>query len=210
MMHVREPRPSEAALLERMRQAGIVLDYAFVSDASSGVEPQSVHREAAWFGLRSISENYRIDAEIHEPGLAGRQISVDNFYGWHFDREEQRLRMRASQQVAKVWRELYTSHDGVKGSLTFELGYGPYQWADDTDPNHALWVQNEVDLAYSHAFVDPPYPILGLAPPEIPRLFLAVDKEVLHRPHTDTEIWWWEGGPWADYFLPGLEWWARG
>lgn len=193
-------------LLERVREAGVVLDFMMLAATNDGgVESQ--HREAAATFLHLISAEYGLDHAVRLPGLSGRRISVDDFYGWHFDRGARRLRIAAKGSYVDARTELYQSQPGVKGSLSHELGSGPYRWCDDDDPNNAMWIRDEMACAYAHAFVDPPYSVRA-QPADLEVLFLAVDDMVLQRPGDDAEIWWWEGGDWADYFLPGLEWWG--
>jgi len=193
-------------MLTQARDAGVVLDYMVMTTAGER-EAETRHEQAATTFLQAISEEQGLDKEIRQPGLVGRQISVDDFYGWHFDRVARRLRLPAPDDYAEAWLELYRSHEGIKASLAFELGYGPYHWADDEDPNNAMWVRDEITCTYAHAFSDPPYSIRG-SHADLEQLFLSIDEEVLQGPDDGTEIWWWDGGDWADYFLAGLECWG--
>lgn len=193
-------------LLTHARNAGVVLDYMTLAANGAG-PPAMMHEEAAATFLRVISAKRGLEERLRIPVLAGRQISIADFYGWHFDRQTRRLRLPARGAYVEAWRELYQSQSGVTGSLSHELGFGPYRWADDEDPNNAIWVRDEITCAYAHAFVDPPYSV-RIPPTELEQLFLAVDEVILHSPRDDSEIWWWEGGDWAEYFLPGLEWWG--
>jgi hypothetical protein len=113
----------------------------------------------------------------------------------------------ATAAVEKPWHELYDTQPGVKGSISHELGYGPYQWADCGDPNEAMFVREGVQSCYAGAFADPPYSV-KLDPRELQDLFLAVDEVILHRPTDRTHILFWRGGRWSDYFLAGLDWWG--
>ncbi len=86
-------------------------------------------------------------------------------------------------------------------------GFGPFQWADDDDPDHAFYVTDEMLLACAHGFVDPPHPI-RFTPRATQELFLEIDELLLGSPTAGTEIWWWDGGNWAECFDAGLEWWG--
>lgn len=194
-------------LLEHAHSVGVVLDYARVI-APEAETIEHLHRQALLLGLEEVARRRRLNPEIRSPGPTGGPVSTEQLYGWHFDIGSRRLRLPARGDYAAPWRDLYQSQSGVKGSMDLELGYGPYRWADDDDPNNAIWIRDSIVCAYAHAFIDPPYPIQGLSPVELQDLFLRVDDRILNQPGDGAEIWWWNGGTWADYFLPGLEWWG--
>ena len=62
MVVVRDPSSAEAAVLERAREVGVVLDYEFVRQAPEReVEAAAVHLAAALAGLTHIAKRYGID-----------------------------------------------------------------------------------------------------------------------------------------------------
>ena len=209
MSRARKPAASEQRLLDRLSEVGVVLDFAFVESEADAGAAELLHLDAVKAGITQFATDSRIDPTIREPGPSGNRVSLTDFYGWHFDAGgSRRLRVQASRAVRTPWEELYRTQRAVKGSLNFELGFGPYQFADDDDPNRAIWVRGEITVAYAASFTNPPYRLRGLTTSEVQDLFLEVDELFLRRPTAQTEMWWWDGGPWTDYFLPGLEWWG--
>lgn len=205
-MRLRDPIPIEESLVAEFRSMGGVLDFAFVSGAETGNDADSreTHRQAAELGLQAMSKRRLISAQVEVPSSAGIQRTFDDFVNWRYDREQRRLCLRATREVENAWRDV----TGVtKRRTTDGKPLVAYQWVGDDNPENLQWFSERPGGQLIGSFIDPPYG-LRAGPEEIQELFAKFDDDLFCRPQPDSTMWLWEGGAWAEYFLPGLDWWG--
>lgn len=209
-----EPRTASAlehSVLTDLDRAGVALDYVLLTSNGIG-ESGALHREAARAGVAAASRSRRIDSQVCD-GFSGRRMPVDDFYGWQFDRANRRLRVPAVHPAkggfAAPLEPLRSTLDldAVRRQPPYDIGFGPYRWADDDGSGDLIWPREAMAFVagYARAFTEPPYP-LEVTGRNLQNLFLRTDDLILHQPDTRTEIWWFDGGDWAEYFAAGLEW----
>jgi hypothetical protein len=197
-------------LLVRAREGGVVLDYALLDHGADDTAPESVHREAAimavgvWSPLRGV----RV-VDVDPERVPGQRLTADEFYGPLFKRQERRLLLPAASHVLKHWQDRRKEGWEPPGPR----GGGPFSFAGDEDPNHAITIPYEGWVwGYAEAFVSPPHS-LQLPPLEVQDIFLRLNDELLGDPAGDIEAFRWTShwdphGPdvWAPYFE--WNWWG--
>jgi hypothetical protein len=193
-------------LLTRARKGGIVLDY-IVARSDQDLNDVRVLREivdvtvAGFCALRGLPT----DTEVDVDSLPADRITVDEFYGWRFDRARRRLLIEG-RELFEEDRERYID-EPTEGIRQIHI---PWVWSDT--PRIPYTGSIAVDRSgYADAFLDPPYR-LHLRPREAADLFLVIDDLLLGQPNDSTEVWRFSSGgsgpiledAWSPYFLGSL------
>ena len=181
---VRFDLPGDALeLLIRARSVGVALDFVIVR-TENDLSQANVLRELVDVTIAGFAAARGLPlVTVTDPAaIPGGPITVEEFYGWRFDREHRRSLLRGFELVATD-RARYSGETDERGFTQLHV---PWVWSDDpmtpVDPPLA-----DEHTTYADSFLDPPYP-LQASPKDVADLLLAIDEALLKRPDDSTEI----------------------
>ena len=193
-----EPDSAGAAMLLRLRDAQVVLDYALLRPVRT-VPEWELHLAAFACGLEEASRGRGFEPPVDAHELPGSGISLNDFYGDGYDRADGRLLLKAGPKVLEQRQ---------RQGGAFPTGhYGPFTWSNADESDRVVWWPTDLPwrAGYVWSFCFPP---LGLKIPHggVQQLFLETNRKVLLEPGDSDAIYLWNGvHSHSEYFAPGQD-----
>jgi hypothetical protein len=198
-----EPDDAAFALLIKLREVRVVLDYVFLEPIVSA-DTETLHRAAFIVGLEEVSRWRAVEPPEPDEVFEGRALDADEFFGHGFDRASGRLLMTPSFGVLREVGRRNLQAQRPPDS------YGPYTLSDADDVDHLIWWPKAAERrgGYAHAFAHRPGG-LRMSHRGVQKLFATVNDVVLGSPSSRTTMFLWHPPLSAffksDYFQVGYD-----
>jgi hypothetical protein len=196
---------ADAAVVERMRDAGIALDVMRLRAPTGGHSVEWSHRVAVVFAVSAFARARGRDPGPTDPAVpVGRPVDARDLLGQAVDRPTRRL-WAPTGTVFAPQKDPFARCSAVSEDSA-DVVAGAYV---DRATGQRVWLVEDpagVPLGLAEVFGSSPLGIrIGVE--EVDELFAAFTRDVLRVDDVPVEGWFWVGD-WSPYFDEGREWWG--